>query len=265
MNFYHLLVFAGFLAFVNTLGISDQARTFLRRSPASPRIFPYRQASIKKARQINLPILGSPTVSFGSSATSTAPAAPQPQSNSKQSSRSNSALRKKLFTYFQECHGGVRAHVQRIKGICSGKITQESAKKISWDLLVELQAVLALCLTCLRKIKSCGSAPIPSSRPGVPENPLSVHDLGQMVFQLMVQLKICFSEMNRVCSRYEIIRTTCSGCLVQISSTASSCLSVSGAHIGGLLVTVTGLFGGNPLSFFGLHQFGLDSIIRILK
>ncbi|KAA1097241.1 hypothetical protein PGT21_028263 [Puccinia graminis f. sp. tritici] len=265
MRVSHLLILSAFLSLVNSLGISNQSRVFLRRSTFPKQVFPYRQASIKKARQIDLSTPGSPTVSLKPSATSTAPTAPPPRSNSRQDTRSSSILKKKFYAYFQECNIGVRVHVQRIKKICSGKITNESAKKISWELLVELQAILALCLTCLRKIKSCGRAPIPSSLPGISLNSPSLRDLGQIVLQLLNQLKICFNEMNIVCSRYEIIRTTCSDCLVHISSSISGCLYASNAHINGFLATVTNLLGGNPLSFFGLDKFGLDSIIKILQ
>ncbi|PLW19517.1 hypothetical protein PCANC_09164 [Puccinia coronata f. sp. avenae] len=275
---FDVLLLGGFLAFlVNIVGLSHQSRVFLRRSPAPLNQFPYRQASIKrKLNERHIAIgIGTPTAPHHdpfrpagplppATATAPQPNTKQNQPNPNQNNRAQSYFKRRIFMHFQECHLGVRVHVQKITSICSGHITQESAKKISWDLLLELQAILTLCLTCARKIKSCTNTPIPSSLPGIPENPPSVHDIGQMIFQLLLQLKVCFNEMNQVCSRFEIIRMTCSDCLVQISSAASASLSVSGSHIGGLLVAVTRLFGGDPLSFFGLHRFGLDSILKIL-
>jgi len=265
-----ILFSGGFLAaVVNTVGITDDSRVFLRRSMKPSSGFPYRQKSIKpklSVRQVNLDILGSPTASINGLFNPSGPQTPRPPPNDpQQNTRSNSMFRKKFFTYFQECHLGVRIHVEKITSICSGHITNENAKKIAWDLLVELQAILTLFLTCARKIKSCSQAPIPSSLPGASDKSPSVHDLAQIISQLLLQLKICFTQMSNVCSRFEIIRATCSDCLVQISSAASASLSVSGSHVAGLLKEVTNLFHGNLSSFLGLHLSGLDSIFNILK
>ncbi|KNZ51170.1 hypothetical protein VP01_4060g5 [Puccinia sorghi] len=201
-------------AVVNTLGITNDSRVFLRRSTAASGGFPYRQKSMKpklNSRQIGLNILGSPTAPldglFKPSGTQW-PRPPPKEPN--QNTRANSILRKKFFTYFQECHLGVQIHVEKITAICSGNITNESAKKIAWDLLVELQAILTLFLTCARKIKSCGQAPTPSSLPEASDKSPSVHDLAQIISQLLLQLKICFIQMNNAFSRFEIIRATCS-------------------------------------------------------
>lgn len=146
--------------------------------PPLDSVHSYRQKSMKpklNSRQIGLNILGSPTAPldglFKPSGTQW-PRPPPKEPN--QNTRANSILRKKFFTYFQECHLGVQIHVEKITAICSGNITNESAKKIAWDLLVELQAILTLFLTCARKIKSCGQAPTPSSLPEASDKSPSV-------------------------------------------------------------------------------------------
>ncbi|PLW20549.1 hypothetical protein PCANC_13590 [Puccinia coronata f. sp. avenae] len=227
---FDVLLLGGFLAFlVNIVGLSHQSRVFLRRSPAPLNQFPYRQASIKrKLNERHIAIgIGTPTAPHHDPFRPAGPLPPAtataPQPNTKQN-QPNPNQNNRAQSYFKR---RIFMHFQE-------------------------------CHLGVR-IKSCTNTPIPSSLPGIPENPPSVHDIGQMIFQLLLQLKVCFNEMNQVCSRFEIIH-----CLVQISSAASASLSVSGSHIGGLLVAVTRLFGGDPLSFFGLHRFGLDSILKIL-
>lgn len=252
----------------NTSGLGLESGVFLHKKSLAPRLYPHLQKSTQpRLTERRFASHRSRATIFPLSGRATPTTAPPPNSepNSQQNTRFNAFIRIKIYAYFQECSAGIQTHVQKITDICTVQLTKENANRMSWALLAELQAILAICLRCVGQLKSCRRSPIPSSIPGTPKSPPSVHDVGLVIFQLLFQIKTCFQQMNQACSKHDIIRITCQDSLVQISSAISNCLSISGANISGVLSVVTQMSGGNPAAFLGLNRWGLNSIIGILS
>ncbi len=85
-----------------------------------------------------------------------------------------SFIRKKVHAYLSECFQGLQGRVKNVTQICSGEINEKNATQIAWALLAELQAILALCLTCARAVRGCPTEATPSGTPGGGGGPSTV-------------------------------------------------------------------------------------------
>lgn len=175
-----------------------------------------------------------------------------------------SALNQKVHFYLSQCYNGLQQRVVNVKSICTGPINAANAESIAWKLLAELQAILALCLTCAQAVRGCPNEPAPSGTAGSGQNP-SIYDISQMMYQIIVSLKTCFQTVNTTCTQYRVIQNICNDTLRQITAALSNCVSTSGSVVVGVLPGLNQIMGGQNLSgFFGSIGYGWSQVSNIL-
>lgn len=177
-------------------------------------------------------------------------------------SDSSATLRNKIFQYLTDCHSGLQERVENVKSLC-GATTQDNAQETAWKLVAELQAILALLVTCVSKIKGCPDEPTPSSVPGTNT---SCAEIAQLIYQIMVLIKTCLMQMATTGRQFSIIQSTCSDTLNQVSGSLSNCVSAVGSLVPDLYSQVTRMLGGqNMPEFFKSAGFGMDQVLSALQ
>ncbi|EGG01681.1 uncharacterized protein MELLADRAFT_75578 [Melampsora larici-populina 98AG31] len=177
-------------------------------------------------------------------------------------SDSSASLRNKIYQYLTDCHSGIQARVANIQSLCAAT-TQENAQQTAWKIVAELQAILALLVSCVARIKGCPDEPTPSAVPGVNT---SCAQIAQLVYQIMVLLKTCLKQIGTTGRQFSVIHSTCSDTLNQVSGSLSNCVSAIGTLVPDLYSQVTGMLGGqNMPQFFHSLGYGMDQVLSALQ
>lgn len=171
--------------------------------------------------------------------------------------------RNRLFGYLTDCHQAILPHTQKIRNLCATRPSDPaSAQTLGWALVAELQAILAVLLGCLRRIKGCDSAPAPSGIPG--GSNASANDICQLIFKIMCEIRACCKLIASVSAQYEIVQKICGFPLQQINECLPNIPIVCGQFIGDVFTGLGRLFRTIPGFFVGM-QFGFNGIAGILS
>lgn len=182
--------------------------------------------------------------------------------HSRRQSDSSASLRNKIYQYLTNCHSGLQARVANIQSLC-GATTQQNAQQIAWKLVAELQAILALLVTCVSRIKGCPDEPTPS---GVPGGNISCAEIAQLIYQIMVLIKTCLTQIATTGRQFSIIHITCNNSMNQVSGRLSNCVSAVGSLVPDLPSQITRLLGGqNMPQFFNSVGYGMDQVLGALQ
>ncbi|KAH9821000.1 secreted protein [Melampsora americana] len=177
-------------------------------------------------------------------------------------SDSSASLRNKIYQYLTNCHSGLQERVANIQSLC-GATTRQNAQQTAWKLVAELQAILALLVTCVSSIKGCPDEPTPS---GVPGENISCAQIAQLIYQIMVLIKTCLMQISTTGRQFSIIHTTCNDPMNQITSRLSNCVSAVGSLVPDLPSQVTRMLGGqNMPQFFNSVGYGMDQVLSALQ
>lgn len=78
--------------------------------------------------------------------------------------------RARVHAYLTDTLNAILPHTANIRRLVSEAESagnqNPDAQKLSWDLVAELRAILAILNGCMERVRSCGAAPSPSGIPG---------------------------------------------------------------------------------------------------
>lgn len=166
----------------------------------------------------------------------------------------------RVHAYLVDTLNSILPHTNAIRRLCTGTVNPD-ADQLSWDLVNELRAILDILNDCLYKVKDCGKAPTPSGIPG--RSPPTLHDICQLFFKIMCEIRECCKLIGSLCIKYKTVRTVCQDTLRQITSCLSSIAVRCGVEVGDLSPGLGGLFATVP-NFFGGVQFGFSAFPNVL-
>lgn len=168
----------------------------------------------------------------------------------------------RVHAYLLDTLNSILPHTNIIRRLCAdAESTDGDADKLSWDLVNELRAILEILNGCLYKVKDCGKGPAPSGVPG--RGPPTLHDICQLFFKIMCEIRECCKLIGSLCIKYKTVRRVCQNTLRQITSCLSSIAVRCGVEVGDLSPGLGGLFATVP-NFFGGIQFGFSAFPSIL-
>lgn len=173
--------------------------------------------------------------------------------------------RARVHAYLTDTLNAILPHTANIRRLVSEAESagnqNPDAQKLSWDLVAELRAILAILNGCMERVRSCGAAPSPSGIPGG-KTP-TLNDICAIFFRIMCEIRKCCKLIGGLCSKYRVVRQVCQDTLRQITTCCSSIAVRCGVEVGDMSSGLRPLFGSIPNFFTGI-QFGFSAFPSIL-
>ncbi|EGG00691.1 uncharacterized protein MELLADRAFT_93016 [Melampsora larici-populina 98AG31] len=171
-----------------------------------------------------------------------------------------------MYGHLETCMNGLEIHSSNIKTHCDST-NEANASEKSQSLLIELQAIMALFMTCISgmtlTMRTAMSSGLQASQSMVTEGAIhSMSDFGGLFIKMTATLKDMYTHMSQVTSAHPIIMQTCGGMMVEVSvkltSITSACVPMKGFS-----AEVMSKAGTN---FQGYQQvgFGFNSFLNVL-
>ncbi|KAH9812810.1 secreted protein [Melampsora americana] len=144
-----------------------------------------------------------------------------------------------MYGHLETCMNGLEIHLSNIKTHCEST-NEANASEKSQSLLNELQAIMALFMTCISgmtlSMRNAMSTGFHVFKSIATEGAIhSMSDFGAVFIKMTATLKDTYTSMTQVTSAHPVIMQTCGGAMVEMSvkftSITSACVPIEGFSI----------------------------------
>ncbi|EGG11026.1 uncharacterized protein MELLADRAFT_92460 [Melampsora larici-populina 98AG31] len=200
----------------------------------------------------------------------------QSNSTQTQTSGNSTSLSTAIYGHLKTCHDGIQTHSTTIATHCGGA-NNENAQDSGSSILLEIQAILILTMTCAINIQasvaqhaaSSGIARLfggggGSSGSASGSGSFSFSDCATMFFTLIKLLQGCYTQVAGVSYKFPAIRVLCADSLAQLSTCLSQIAHACGLAMPGFANQVNDLCADqSPL--FMQTGFGFSQFMKMMK
>ncbi|KAH9825067.1 secreted protein [Melampsora americana] len=221
-----------------------------------------------------------PTNDGFSSSNSTSNSNSNRQSNSPQSetSRNSSSLSTAIYEHLKICHDGIQTHSTTIAKHCGGA-NNENAQDSGSNILLEIQAILILVMTCAVNIQASVTWHAASSGATIAKlfgggggssgstsgsESFTFSDCANMFYTLIKLLQGCYTQVAGVSYKFPAIRVLCADSLAQLSTCLSQIVHSCGLAMPGFVKEVNELC-SDQFELFMQTGFGFAQFMKMMK
>lgn len=199
----------------------------------------------------------------------------QSDSTQTQSSGNSSSLSTAIYGHLKTCHDGIQTHSTTIANHCGGA-NNDNAQDSGSSILLEIQAILILTMTCAINIQasvaqhaaSSGIARLfggsGSSGSASGSGSFSFSDCATMFYSLIKLLQGCYSQVAGVSYKFPAIRVLCADSLAQLSTCLSQIAHACGLAMPGFVNQVNDLC-ADQSTLFMQTGFGFSQFMKMMK